>query len=247
MRRINANSEGRFNAAVNNRRSVIRCSDVATGDPTSGSLKIIPDRVTVVISLNGQKFSALGIRIIAQATVDDDFRIGGLIAGPVHIVAPQYGRGRSVSWEANSEIYESTDGTMRTRKLGDGQRVATVAWTDPVDMSALFPLDISTADPDYWLARDPAGGLAVANYGSEPFDMLGYARSVAGSYRPVVYIPRLPTSGGRVVHLLRREAEHIPGLITSDISIDHVVGDELTGNKEGEAFRVSTVTIREIK
>tara|TARA_Y100001938_G_scaffold145709_1_gene222978 strand:- start:289 stop:3666 length:3378 start_codon:yes stop_codon:yes gene_type:complete len=245
-RTVATNSEGRFNSTMVNRRSVVRLEQVETTDPTTGVLKIIPDRVTVVVSLNGQKFSALGIRITSQKTRDDDFRIGQLLAGPVHIVAPQYGRGRSITYEPNTETFEDTDGTIRSRKRGPGRRVLSVSWSDPVDMSSMFPLDVSDTDPNYWMARDPAGGLAVANYGGVPFDMMGYSRTVGGSDQPVVYIPRLPTAGGPVVHLLRRECQHLPGLIDSDITIDHVVGDELTGDNQGEAFRIATIQIREI-
>ena len=246
FRRVSQNTSGVFHQSATVKRGVLQASGVQSSDPTSGDFKLLPDRVTIIISLAGTKFSALGIRILSQKTIDDDFRIGQLLAGPVAVVAPQYGRGRSISYEPNTELLEQQDGTLRGRKLGDGRRVLSVAWSDPVDMSAFFPFD-STADPDYFQGRSTIGAEAVANYGSVPFDSLGYLREMAGAFRPVVYLPKVPVMDAvDTWRMMRRYSEHLPGVIDGDISIDHVVGDELSGGRSGEAFRVSTVTLREI-
>jgi hypothetical protein len=77
--------------------------------------------------------------------------------------------------------------------------------------------------------------------------MLGLARKLAGSRDPVVYLPAIDyaaTSGDETRVLTSRQASMLCTL-DSDISIDHVVGDEFSST--GEVFRVASVTLKEIE
>jgi len=71
-----------------------------TGSTEVGALELWPDSVTVAINLRGIQGSAWGIRIAAEHTVDDDYRIGQLMLGRAFITGYQYARGRVMTYRA---------------------------------------------------------------------------------------------------------------------------------------------------
>ena len=247
-RTIASNSEGSWAQKGNSKGCVFHLSDADAGDPAGPtSLELYPDKVTAVISLNGATYSAIGLRIASQETPTLDIRIGHLSIGSVFVLAPQYGRGRSVEYIANTERFEQPDGIIRTRKRGDGRRVFGVSWTEPIDTSPFFPYT-SEPQPDYWKASATGGSPAVANYGDGPFSMLGLWRHLGGADTPVTFIPEIPYSagGGADVRLMNRRDQQALVMVGDAISIDNVVGEEFTGSNQGEAFRVGNVTLTEV-
>ncbi len=242
-RTIETNTEGVWGASSLGKQAVFTLADVDGTEATSGAITIIPKKATIVISMLGISAAAWSIRTTAQRTTTGDLRIGHMSIGSVYVFAPQYGRGRSIAYINNTSQIEQIDGTRRSRELSAGHRVATIAWTDGIDTTQQFE---STPDLNYWVAEE-SNEVPVANYGSVPYDMLGLARKLAGSRDPVVYLPAIDyaaTSGDETRVLTSRQAS-ILCTLDSDISIDHVVGDEFSST--GEVFRVASVTLKEIE
>lgn len=247
IRKIHTNSEGSWSGSGGSRAAIIQLDGVEAGDPTSGAIKFMPSVLTVVASLNNATYSAIGLRISSQSTATKDIRIGHFSFGAVHVLSPQYGRGRSISYEANTEEFEQPDGIIRSRKRGIGRRTTQISWSEPVDTSPFFPHEANVS-PDYVMATNTAGAPAVANYGDVPLNLMGMVRHLAGGARPVVYLPHIAkaTNPSGDFRLMRRRDAHLLAYIGNDITIDNVVGDELMGDNTGEAFRVATITLTEV-
>ena len=132
------------------------------------------------------------------------------------------------------------------RKLSSGRRIASISWTDGVDVSAVNDSDPS---PDYWQFSTSGGAEPVANYGDAPNMMIGLYNYLGGSYKPLVYLPRFKrsTGGAGDIVLLNRYHEQLYGRTTGSVSIDHIVGNELIGDNQGEVFRIGSINIREIE
>ena len=228
--------------------TVLHLSDADAADPNGPTaLELYPDRVTVVISLNGATYSAIGLRIASQETATLDIRIGHLSLGSVYVLAPQYGRGRSIEYVSNTEQFQQPDGIIRTRDRGKGRRVFGVSWTEPIDTSVFFPYG-AEPEPDYFKASATAGSPAVANYGDVPFSMLGLFQHLRGSGTPVTFLPDIAYSAGGAadVRVLNRKDQHALVMVGDAVSVDNVVGEEFTGSNGGEAFRVGSVTLTEV-
>ena len=78
--------------------------------------------------------------------------------------------------------------------------------------------------------------------------MLGLLTRLQGTIRPLVYLPKIPRLVNNPLRnivlsdILIREEEQLLAVITSDVTIESVLGDEL----DNEIFRVSTITIEEV-
>ena len=247
-RTIASNSEGSWAQKGSSKGTVLHLSDADAADPSGPtSLELFPARVTVVISLNGATYSAIGLRIASQETATLDIRIGHLSLGSVFVLAPQYGRGRSIEYVSNTEKFQQPDGIIRTRDRGKGRRVFGVSWTEPIDTSQFFPYS-AEPEADYYKASNTAGSPAVANYGDGPFSMLGLFEHLRGSGTPVTFLPDIAYSAGGAadVRLLNRKDQQALVMVGDAISIDNVVGEEFTGDNQGEAFRIGNVTLTEV-
>lgn len=245
IRPIVSNSEGVWNGNTA-KKAIVKLSDVDNTEPTSGVCQFMPNNVGIIISTNGETGSSWAIEIDSQTTHENDFEIGSLFFGHVAVVAPVYGRGRSITFEPNTQVFETLDGTTITRKLSDGRRVASVSWTDGVDTSSVHD---SNPDPQYWQFSTTAGSEPVANYGDAPLMLSGLYSYLGGSNLPVVYVPsfKKSTSAGTDVVLLNRQNETLYGRTQGAVSIDSVLGNELEGSNKGELFRIASIQIREIE
>ena len=243
-RTIESNTEGVWAASSYGKQAALTLSDVDGTEAATGAITIIPPRATVVVNLLSIETPAIAIRTDAQRTTTGDIRIGHLSIGTVYVLAPQYGRGRSIEYITNTDTIEQPDGTQRTRVRSKGRRVAQIAWTDGIDITEQYS---DTPNLNYWAAED-TNELAVANYGSVPFDMLGIAERLRGAHHPVVYLPYIQyaTTSAEEKRTLTDRQQSILCTLDSDISIDHVVGDEFDGAR-GEVFRVASVTLREVE
>jgi len=238
-RRVRHNSEGLWKSGFSGKQPVIHLEGCDNSEPVTGDVRFVPDVVSIIVRGDGTG-AGWGIEIDAQKTIDNDFRIGTLLFGSVFVVAPTYGRGRSIEFSANNQIIETRDGTTIGRKIGNGGRIASIAWTDGVDTSPVMGDD---PNPNYWTGKS---NLPVANYGDAPFQMLGLTRYVAGGVKPVVYLPAFEKLTGDSL-VLNRYNQHLFGRTDGTVSFDHVIGDELQGDNAGEVFRIATVNIREIQ
>ena len=150
----------------------------------------------------------------------------------------QYGRGRSISYESNTDIYQTSDNQIKTRVRSVGHRTARIAWTDPVDQTTLFE---SSFDGDYYNTLNVASQTnAIANFGDLPYSLIGLYTYLDGAGKPIVYIPSI--EAGSTKRVMNRYQDFVYGITTSNISIDNVLGDE----NVDECYRISQIDIREI-
>jgi len=240
--KLKTNSEGVWGTNSTDKRAVLM---IDTDDglnvfslPTSGSIKLIPDSITVISEMlqttkPGQE--AFAIKIPVQDTVEGYFQIGAMIWGHVAFMAPQYQRGRSISYEPNIQEMTTLDNSFHSRRLSDGARVFQIAWTEPIDTR-----NIMSSTPDYWQLSTTVGSQPVANYGDSPFQMMGIWDYLGNQY-PAVYLPVLKK--GQDTQILNRYHEHAYIRPTGALTIESVLGEE----QQDELFRVATITLMEIE
>ena len=245
VRQIEGNTEGVWDATSTGKQAVLTLSGVTGSDPTFGDIAIYPNKCTVVISQLSIDASAWGIRIKSNITTTGDFRIGNLTIGPVYIFAPQYGRGRSIEFEPNTETFTQTDGTQRTRFRSDGRQTVQINFADGIDTTGQF--SGSTRNFDFY-AAESTNEFAVANFGDVPFSMLNIVKRVAGSRDAVVYLPRIPYANNTAeeTRVLTGKNDSMLATIDSNITITNVLGDEFEDDG-GELLRVSTITLRQVE
>ena len=242
---IKQNSEGLFSDASDSKQTVL-VIDTALTDPstlpTSGTLKLMPTSITLVADLFQNAVGAGGfafaIEIDNQSTLEGYYQIGCMVFGNVFFMAPQYQRGRTVSFDANVQAYETNDGQYYARKMSDGRRSFRIGWTEPVDTR-----DIMALNPDYWQYSTSADARPVAHYGDAVFGMLGIAQYMS-EQRPMVYLPSLTKQTGEdASELFNRYHNQALVRMSGAVTMDSVLGDEETD----ELFRLSTVNLVEIE
>jgi hypothetical protein len=107
-----------------------------------------------------------------------------MVMGPVVIPATQYGRGRTISWEANTDTTTLPNGVQYANVRGNGGRTVRIGWVDGVDISELYQY---TPNPDFYTTR--TGDLPEAAIGSAPTTMYGIVQQMQGNANAVVYLP----------------------------------------------------------
>jgi hypothetical protein len=238
VRKIAYNSDGVL-ANTSSKRARIQLQDVKSSDPANGTAYLIPSKCTVLF--NDSEFAALRISIPAQRTNEGFFKIGTMVMGDLVVPASQYGRGRTVAFQASNIETDFPSGTLYSQKNGEGGRTIRISWTDGVDTSPLFE---TNSNPDYW-ELDPAS-TAISAMGSAPTLMMGLVQYINGSRDAVVYLPSIQTNTGSP-RVLNRYHSHMLATFGNEIQIDHVLGDELQSSNKGEVFRVSTIIMREVR
>ena len=239
VRTIKTNSEGVL-ANTSSKKAVLKLADAQGSDPTSGTAKIIPTSLTILLHNLGN-IAALRITIPGQRTKQGFFKIGCMVMGPMVIPANQYSRGRTITLEADVQEEIRSNGVLRARHAGIGGRIARIAWTEGVDISELYN---DPSDPDYWKAS--TAGQAIAAQGSAPTTMMGLLSYMDGSTEALVYLPSIPT-GSASTTLINRYHDHVLATMGLDVAIENIVGDESRGSGVGEVLRVGTILLREIR
>lgn len=235
-RKILSNSSGVM-GQTNGKPAAFVLDGIDNTEPTTGIFKIYAKDITITHSI--EVSAKWKIAFSTQLNVDGYFQIGQIIHGSLFIFAPQYGRGRSITYEANTEIYETQDNQIRTKVISVGNRKAKLSWTDPIDQTELYT---STFDGDFFNTSNANTQThAIANYGDIPYSMIGLYQYLEGAGKPIVYLPAIQ-AGSTTPILLNRYHDFIYGITTSPIIIDNVLGDE----NVNEIFRVSQIEIREI-
>ena len=163
------------------------------------------------------------------------YQVGSLVYGHVAMVAPQYQRGRVISYEPNIQEQETLDGMFYARKMSNGRRAVSVAWTEPIDSTKLY-----TKDPNYWQLSSLLGAHPIANYGDAPLNIMGITRELAG-VSPLIYLPVITKNQN--TQLLNRMMDHLYCRIDGGVSITSVLGEE----EQDELWRVATVNLVEIE
>ena len=239
-RTIRTNSEGVLSTKTT-KQCVIMLADAQPTDPTTGTATIIPNSCTVVIDTQGETASAWGVRISAQETPEKFIQVGALAIGRIAVFGKQYSRGRELTFTPAVEVYDQSDNIQRTRDVGTGYRTVQLAWTEGIDTSEFFMAD---PDPDYWQAT--TGGGAIAANNDVPYFLMGMVKYTNGAQTPMVYLPKIYPQAG-TVWIMNRRHDHIYVTMNDDISIENVLGSELSNvANSGEVFRVSTVSFREL-
>lgn len=235
--RITGNTEGGF-GNVSGKQCKIFLESEPTGD---GQLFVIPKSLTAVYSLNGIKSDKWAILITAQTTIDNQFRIGSFMLGPVIVAGTQYSKGRKITIESGTINQVTQDRTMYTRVTAPVQRTVQISWSDGVDISSFYD---SNPDPDYYKSSSSVGSEPISAYEDVPYLMEGILRRLEGNQSPLVYLPSLTTSQDD--RILNRSSEQILCKLNSEVSITSVTGEELVGDGTGEVMRVGTVDLLEI-
>ena len=243
VRKIKSNTAGYLSNTTTAKRCVAQLESFETTDPTTITGKLYPDRATAIFHLAGATSgAALRISIPAQNTPDNYFEIGALCAGPL-LVTQQYSNGRTISSIPGIESNETIDGTRHTKKNREAYRTIRIAWTEGVDISEIYD---NTQEADYYTLTTAVGAKPIATPSDTPTSILGLISSLDGEKKPLVYIPVLTRSIKTNTTLQRRD-EFVYCTIQDDISIEHVLGNELVGaDGDGELYRISTITLREV-
>lgn len=238
---IKQSTEGVWGQNTDTKRAILMIDTAKTDPstlPTSGDIKLIPDSVCLVIQTEddatGGEF-AYRLQIDVQDTVEGYFEIGSMVQGHIMMTAPQYQRGRTLSYEPNIQEQETLDGMYYARKMSNGRRNLSIAWTEPVDTTKLY-----TKDPNYWQLSSLLGAHPIANVGDSPLNMMGAAEELSGT-QPLVYLPVIVKDSN--TQTLNRMMDHMYCRIQGAVSIESVLGDE----EDDELFRVASVNLVEIE
>lgn len=239
--KILTNTEGTWGKNTDQKRAILildtDLSDYSTL-PASGQFQLMPDAVTVVIdaldNLNRGNF-ALRINISVQDTLEGYYQIGNMIYGHVSFPAPQYQRGRTISFNANIQDETTLDNMFYARQMSNGARRVSLAWTEPIDTT-----QIEAMDPNYWQLSNTSGAHPVANYGDASMVMMGIARQLNNRI-PIVYLPQIEKNQDSQV--LNRRMHHVYCRLDGSVSIESVIGEE----GSSEAFRIGTINLIEVE
>ena len=233
-RKIISNSAGVMGSA-DGKPAVFVLDGIDNTEPITGTFKVFSKNFTLIHSVLSS--SRWRITIPSQDNVDGYFEIGQIIHGSMFIFAPQYGRGRSITYQSNTDVIETPDNQIKTRVRSVGHRTARITWSDPVDQKSLFEASFTG---DVYNMLNVSSIYDIANFGDVPYSLMGLYTYLDGAGKPVVYLPAI--EAGSTARKLNRHHDFIYGITTSDISIDHVIGDE----NDDECFRISQIEIREI-
>ena len=239
-REIVSNSEGLFGGTATGTKQAVLMLDESVVAVSNATIYLIPNKCTVLFNLNGLRLEALGLRITAQSTYNNDFRIGHLSWSSCVVPGKQYQRGRSITIDSGTEQTESRDGIRFSRNIRPSRRRFRLSWTEGIDVSSLQGL---TPDPDYWKSSSSAGSEPIAIDNDVPSLMQGVLDYLKGSLHPIVYIPNISKSTD--LRLLLRQQEHALCTLEGDVSITNVLGNELQ-TEAGEVFRVAAINLLEI-
>ena len=241
VRKIRTNSSGVLSNIVA-KNCVIELSDALSSDFTTGTATIIPNACTIIIDKQGSFSAEYRLKIAAQKTNEMYFKIGMMVFGSIFPFGRQYGRGREISYHSGTEIDISNDGVAHSRNLNNGYREITISWAEGVDTSAFYEADPA---PDYLQATTAGSPRPIASLNDIPQFMIGVSRALQGGQSPIVYIPAFQPQTA-TTWIINRYNDHVLCRISDSITLENVVGNELTGSNQGEVFRVSALTMREI-
>ena len=240
--KIIMNSEGIWSTDSGVKQAVIQYDTTITDPstiPANGEIFLIPDSVTFLKArLDGVNLGqyAWMLEVSAQDRLEDYFQIGSMLMGSVAFPAPQYQRGRTITYSPNIQTQSSLDGMFFSRKMSAGRRTASIAWTEPID-----PTRLNDLNPDYWQVSVSSGAQPVANYG-DPHLLEGIFRYL-NNREPLVYLPSIKQRPTNDEILLTARDSHMLCRTTGEITVESVLGEE----RLDEMFRVSTVNLEEIE
>ncbi|MEC7616843.1 MAG: hypothetical protein VYD39_01355, partial [Bacteroidota bacterium] len=241
-KKIISNTEGKFGGTATTTKQCTITVDTAPPQ-TANVVYFIPPIISIVMNMNGKKAQGFKIEITSQQTYNNDIRIGTMLIGPCIIPGKQY-QTREITTEQGTTTQSTQDGIRYTRELKPPERIINLSWSEGIDISSLQG---DEPNIDYWVSSNQTGAEPIAVQDEAPDLLSNFVRTLTGSKDPIVYLPVITksTSSGEDFRVLQREKEQLLCTLDSDITISHVLGDELQ-SEGGEVFRVATMTFREI-
>jgi len=246
--RIVSNTEGTLSSSTT--KKPVFYIDQGVTIPVAGNVadreaEIIPTSCTILLYMdNNLSFDELKLSFVTAITPENYMECSHISIGPVIIPGQQYGRGRTISRDSGTISEELLNGTRFSKNIRPSKKTIRLSWADPVDITTI---SADAVDPNYWTALTLSAD-AVATSKDVPLFMLGLLTRLQGTIRPLVYLPKIPRLINNPLRtivlsdILIRADEQVLAVITSDVTIESVLGDEL----DNEIFRVSTITIEEV-
>ena len=198
-----------------------------TATATTGTCSIwAPSMVGIKHGLGSTEYRRLRLTIATQTTVDDDFRIGQLIMGPVVGFGRRYSYGRTWTMEPGAEVVDLTGGARASTVAAPARRVATFAWSDGVATRQLYA---DTVDPDYITAGSSSGvahALATRDDLHTLLEGVLARDDVAGGHLPVVFLPALTYLGASSSEIITDPHRFLYGRVVSSVSMSMPIGTE---------------------
>jgi len=218
-RRVTTHAEGRWDASYD-LRPVLSLADVDPADPASGTATLTPDTVVLLVRIRS---GIQGVRLTQAAPdasnpppPDGYWQVGTVMVGWVRLLDdPDWGT--SESTEADVEIDEARDRSIRTRVAGPTRRIRSVQWAVPSDLT------------EHRHGR-PTGRLSIgaaptaAAYGV-PISIPAIIDRLSGGHTPIAYLPSLPSEIGEL-HILRRRHQILYGRASDVVTQTMVLGEE---------------------
>ncbi len=239
-RTVVSNSEGRFGGTSTGTKQAVLLLDESLVGLSPSEIELIPNSMTLLVNLNGLRFEALGLRILAQSTLENYAQIGLMHVGSVLIPGKQYQRGRSISIDSGTERTETPDGIVYAKNRRPSRRTFRIAWTEGIDVTDLYG---NNPDPDFWTSSSTAGAEPIAIANDVPDLLQGLLDYLQGAKDPIVYLPLISKTSDQ--RELRREYEQALVSLEGEIEVESILGDELV-SESGELLRVATMILREI-
>ena len=212
-------------------------------DTSDQFARLIPPNITIVMNMTGQPtYDMLKIEFVTRENKDKYFSCSHISIGPVVVPGQQYGRGRTISRDSGTVSEELLNGTIYSRNLRDSKRTIRVSWSDPIDIRTLSGTSVA---PNYIKINSNPVSMPVGTQFDVPGMMLGLITRLQGQMRPLIYLPSIDTSSTAVTPYAvtyTRDESQMLAVLQGDISTESVIGDELID----EAFRVSTIVLREV-
>ena len=240
-RTVVSNSEGVFAGTPTSTKQAVLLLDsaITISGITNTAIELVPNNMTLIVNLNGKRVEALGLRVVAQDTLENDIRIGLMHIGSVLIPGKQYQRGRTISIDSGTEGTETQSGVMYSRNYRPSRRTFRIAWTEGIDIT---DLQGNNPDPDYWIAN-AASGEPIAISNDVPDLLQGLLDYLQGTKTPIVYLPLIVQNTDQ--RELLREYEQALVMLNGEVQVENILGDENV-SVSGELTRVATLTLQEV-
>ena len=212
-------------------------------DTSDQFARLIPPNITIVMNMTGSPtYDMIKIEFVSAENKDKYFSCSHISIGPVVVPGQQYGRGRTISRDSGTVSEELLNGTIYSRNLRDSKRTIRVSWSDPIDIRTLSG---SSVAPNYIKINSNVVSMPVGTEFDVPGMMLGLITKLQGQMRPLIYLPSIDTLSTAITPYAvtyKRNESQMLAVLQGDISTESVIGDELID----EAFRVSTIVLREV-
>ena len=236
-RRVLGNDGGRWSAAGTEPMARLYLDGVATTDPVGGGahrLSLWPDSAVVLFP----GVSCAGWRIYldnAYPTREDDFRVGNISFGPVHLFGLDYSLGRSIDQIPGHERVDLEGKIPVVVTRSPDSDVFGMSWDEGV-----YEAEIASASAVTWKRHSSNAGVgpnvAVAETAAA---LRGLLARHGGN--PMVYV-QVADYGASTTILLNRRDDH--ALVTCPGGLKIV---NIAGNENRDEFRRVSLELVEVK